>query len=376
MADDTGYHRRFQALVQSDFALSAVARFQNPIATAFQAFAKFSNLRECSDTSAASPRKSRPNSPSHPRSATGTSNSSKKEHTKQCKPWILVVFFLFLEHSRGGDVEPIKLSLLENAESFVTESLAKVLAAENDPQQWKFAILAAVQAIELILKELLRREHWTLLFQNIDKPKLTVSLDQAMERLKNVSPVRISPDEVATIRTAIALRNRVVHADVSFEPDQVKAIVAGLIQFASHLFATFLHKQLREAVNPEIWNQAIQLGQFSHHLWTLARDRISREGITDDFLIDCSCCEGDGVLVAKEQTKIATCYVCGHSEPIDRCRVCGHAIIELDAGWIAEQPDLPVCNDCECDADRMNSWYDRNREMLSKLLAQRGWQGH
>jgi hypothetical protein len=77
-------------------------------------------------------------------------------------------------------LEHIELSLLENAESFVSESISNAIAAENDPRQWKFAILAVVQAIELVLKEMRRREHWTLVFQSVDKPKLTVSLEQAM----------------------------------------------------------------------------------------------------------------------------------------------------------------------------------------------------
>jgi len=50
------------------------------------------------------------------------------------------------------------MTLLENSISFFIESISKAVEAEKSPEQWKFAILLLVQAIETCLKERLR---WT-----------------------------------------------------------------------------------------------------------------------------------------------------------------------------------------------------------------------
>ena len=267
-------------------------------------------------------------------------------------------------------VTPIKLSLLENAESFVAESISKAIAAEQDPRQWKFAILAAVQAIELILKEILRREHWTLVFQNIDKPKLTVSLDQAMERLRNIARVEFSKSDAATLASAVSLRNQVVHAEVSFEPNQVKAIVARLIQFAAHLFSTFLQKQLHEALDAHLWLNATQLGALADELRATARARILQESVDAKYLMDCWQCYGEGVFVASHESYMATCYVCGNTDVTEWCVVCGHAVPSVEAiSVFDDDADVWACNGCGTDADKMNRFYmAREEKWLAKHL--------
>jgi HEPN domain-containing protein len=71
---------------------------------------------------------------------------------------------------------PLQLNLLDNAQSIIIEALRKVVVAEKDHSEWKFAILHVLQAIELSLKELLRLQHRILIYTNVDKPEHTVSL--------------------------------------------------------------------------------------------------------------------------------------------------------------------------------------------------------
>jgi HEPN domain-containing protein len=55
--------------------------------------------------------------------------------------------------------KPIRMDLRENAYDFLNESLRAAENAEGRPHAWKFAILHAVQAIELLLKARLQAEH-------------------------------------------------------------------------------------------------------------------------------------------------------------------------------------------------------------------------
>ena len=263
-------------------------------------------------------------------------------------------------------MEPLKLSLLENAESFVSESISKAITAERDPRQWTFAVLAAVQAIELTLKEILRRKKPTLIFRNSAKPKFTVSLEEAMERLTSCAQLEFSPSDVSTVKAAIALRNQVVHFEVSFEPNQVKAIVASLIHFTSHLFGGFLHKQLREAVDETLWLEATQMGEFATELWTIARARIASEMIPKNYVMDCRCCYGEGVLVANDQNDVARCYVCGNTEYWEWYQACGNAIDSDDALCVMESENLWVCQDCTTNHDAMDDMYLRLKAEFAK----------
>ena len=76
------------------------------------------------------------------------------------------------------------MTLLENSISFFIESISKAVEAEKSPEQWKFAILLLVQAIETCLKERLRWTQDILIYSNIDKPKHTVDLSLAINRLE------------------------------------------------------------------------------------------------------------------------------------------------------------------------------------------------
>ncbi len=102
----------------------------------------------------------------------------------------------------------LKLSLVENSHTFMAEAARKAIAARDDIGQWQFAILNLVQAVELSLKELLRRQHPVLIFSDVGSPRNTVSLEQALTRIQNplIGGITIPPDEKLKIKKAAELR--------------------------------------------------------------------------------------------------------------------------------------------------------------------------
>jgi hypothetical protein len=238
----------------------------------------------------------------------------------------------------------IRLSLIENAESFLNEPLAKAILAKEDPREWKFAILALVQALELTLKEMLRREHWTLVFQSVDKPTMTVSFEGALSRLTNIVKVPFAADDIATARTATALRNQVTHSDVHFEEQQVKVVFTRLLGFAQHCFAIYLGKPLQEVVSRPVWDEAILLFEFTEELCRRATERLESEGLLQSHLLDCPRCQSSDVVVL--QGKEGTCYVCGHKEEITRCATCGDPEFSDEAWLISDNCAAFCCDKC------------------------------
>src|SRR5687767_9535552 len=106
-------------------------------------------------------------------------------------------------------------SILSSAKQFLIEALENHAA-----RKWNFAIVHAVTAVELVLKERLARIHPALIFKNIDAPGFrdtsTVSLSHLPQRLRNLN-VPLEPKDIALIKTVADWRNQIVHHMPSFD---------------------------------------------------------------------------------------------------------------------------------------------------------------
>ncbi len=65
--------------------------------------------------------------------------------------------------------KPVKYELFENGLDFILSGLEHLSTKPLNKRAYKFGVLHLAAGIELILKERLRREHWSLLFENVDK---------------------------------------------------------------------------------------------------------------------------------------------------------------------------------------------------------------
>ena len=147
----------------------------------------------------------------------------------------------------------LNLSLLENAINFAEDALSNAVVAEEAPPRWKFAILSLVQAIELSLKELLRRQHPYLIYTNVDKPDKTVGIEQATTRLRNIAGVNLTTDESSALRTAVNVRNSVVHHHVDEALADLKLVFARLLGFLNDFHRKHLDEALQDAIDDELW---------------------------------------------------------------------------------------------------------------------------
>ena len=181
-----------------------------------------------------------------------------------------------------------------------------------------------MQAIELALKEILKREHRTLVFQNVDKQTVTVSLDTALARLLEIVKVRFRDDDIKNIELAIKLRNQVVHYECSFPEQQVKVVFTRLLGFAQHLFYRHLGKALPEVIDPIVWREARFLFEFYVELHQRALDTIRSENVREDYLLYCNECDSEKVVVPRGDEGV--CYVCGNKVWIEYCASCGCAM--------------------------------------------------
>ena len=222
----------------------------------------------------------------------------------------------------------MKLSLIENSHSFLSESLEKALKAEGSPHQWKFAILSLVQAIELALKERLRIEHPYLIYSDIDKPNNTVSIEKAANRLQTIVGVTLNDSDIKNIRTASKVRNFIVHHGFELNEKQIKAVFGKLLGFISEFYKNHLNVKIIDIVPVKYWNEAVEIDEYVKELYARAQKQIAKEKIQDKFVMSCPRCWQDTFVwfTGKDQ-----CYLCGHEEEVTVCQECGLLLFRHEA---------------------------------------------
>ena len=213
----------------------------------------------------------------------------------------------------------IKISLLENSYGFLNEAVNKAILAEEDIQQWKFAIFSLTQSIELALKEILRRENPVFIYTSIDKPKHTVSLLLALDRLKNIVKKDISTDDVNDIEAAVEWRNRIVHFEIETTADEMTLVFSKLFGCAKHILNSFLEVELADIVEAKSLEKIVNITKYGEELYDRAVERFKKEFIISEHIWNCRNCGWDAFVI---QDDINTCYICGCKDDVVECDDC------------------------------------------------------
>ena len=146
-----------------------------------------------------------------------------------------------------------KYSLLENSYRFLNESLQHAKKAPRNIHDWPFAILNIIQSIELLLKHILREHHPILVYENVDRPKNTVSLCQALDRLITIAKVTVDEKEKSIIHKTNKYRNLILHFEFYVNTSEFKNIFAQLFEFVHYFHLKHLKCELHEKIDKNLW---------------------------------------------------------------------------------------------------------------------------
>jgi hypothetical protein len=155
----------------------------------------------------------------------------------------------------------LKMSLRENAYSFLNQSLRNYRKTNRSVQQWAFALVHITQCLELLLKQLLKEIHPILIYEDVDNPKRTVSLDQALARLENIG-VNVEEKERINIRRAVEYRNRVVHFEVEINKFEWKNVFAQLFEFVHFFHHKHLKSEIHKHIEKDNWSIEASLMRY------------------------------------------------------------------------------------------------------------------
>lgn len=232
----------------------------------------------------------------------------------------------------------LKLTLRQNAKSFLEDALRNAIVAEQNPARWKFAVLSMVQAIELSLKQLLYEVHPLFVFENIDKTTKTVGLDHAIKRLTTVKKLNLSSDEAEALKSAKNARDEITHYEVDQNIQHLKLSFSRLLGFLGDFHRAHFAAPLYEQIDQNLWTKGLSIQEYGKELHKRACKHVDSElELTEyDNVIPCLACNWRPMVVLEDGD--ASCYVCGYKTNITFCSRC----------------DSPFESDEEKELDRKN----------------------
>ena len=218
-------------------------------------------------------------------------------------------------------------SLLADGLDFIVSAAEH--ASIDEERSWKYAVLHLWHGVELLFKARLAREHWSLLFSNIDqadKAKFlsgefrSVDAIQAHKRLTQICDVEIDPNDWNRLTYLRKRSNRIKHNVGQYNSPQIKSIVLKCMDFVIR----FSHSQKMLDGTTAIRSQIYEINTLMMEFEDYVDERLKSIESYPDFVADLEC---------------VSCWqeACTMDEKGIMCHFCG---IEIDAEtlnqWMAD----------------------------------------
>lgn len=152
-----------------------------------------------------------------------------------------------------GPKRTVVSSLLENALDYFLS--AAEYAGNDDLRSLKYALLHSVASVELALKARLFKEHWSLIFADVDKADesalsggdfRSADFQTVIDRLKRIATVQISKPDLEDLSELRKLRNCIQHFALTIKKPQASSLIAKGFNFLVNFCDQELPEVIRE----------------------------------------------------------------------------------------------------------------------------------
>jgi hypothetical protein len=233
-----------------------------------------------------------------------------------------------------------RFDLIGNALDSFLHAVKHLTGREGDnkgPGDLKRAVRDTVHAIELLLKERLRRVHPAFIWVKVDdygKDANTVGMDDALKRLTALEGIALTDEQAQVVRSARHLRNQIEHFEFEISAEKAKIVVGSLLSFVFE----FADEHLPPGDDPrldlvgqlrrnELWKDLRQVTDYFAVHARRVNERLRKEGRT---ILTCRSCSAE--TFSDEEGK---CRLCGETggERIS-CQECGQPLWERLATFL------------------------------------------
>lgn len=219
--------------------------------------------------------------------------------------------------------DEVAFSLIENALDFILEAASRLGSPQGNSRDLKYAVLHLCAGVDLVLKERLRREHWSLVFQNVNKANRqmydsgsfpSVNSEDCLTRLEGVCGVTVEMAPKKAIEALRQKRNRLEHFGLVDSAAAIKATAAETLKFVLQ----FTRNELGEltSASEETFYEIQRYGaEFEEYVSQVMRD-IGPALAASHLILICPKCSKETLVL--------------DSEPV-RCLYCSYQAISEDA---------------------------------------------
>lgn len=219
-----------------------------------------------------------------------------------------------------GKPGSLEITLLENGLDFIWSAL-DYLQTDTEDKHLKYAILHLSAGVELILKERLRCEHWSLLFENTDRADKkayeagdfsSVSFAGCMKRLTGVCGIAMTDKQQKDLLALRDKRNRLEHFGIIDSIEALTATATKVLEFIMDFLATALDPlsldSASSALLADIRKKLGQLELFVDTRWNAIKGEINS---SDHPIVSCPMCGQEAGMVIEG----VRCLFCGYQAP-------------------------------------------------------------
>src|SRR3984957_16477140 len=232
----------------------------------------------------------------------------------------------------------MKLELIDNCFDFLRS--ASELAKSTEQRSLKYAILHLYAGAELLLKERLRREHWSLIFSDVDKATeeslesgdfKSADFQSICKRLKDIADVTFDGQQQRELDSLRKLRNRLQHFHAELEGSDARSQCAKVMS----LCVEFISAEMSDVNSShaeelrDLHDNLMYFTEYVRHRTLEIQDRL-KQAVS---VVGCSRCDQTALMLGKGDP---VCAFCGYTDsPID-------AVIYQTGGGVIGH--CPVCD--------------------------------
>lgn len=251
----------------------------------------------------------------------------------------------------------IQFSLLENGLDFVVSALDYL--EEDQPENIKYAILHLSAGIELIFKERLRCEDWTLLFSKIEAADEqlyqngdfhSVDFEKSIKRLEENCGVEFLDEHKEKLRILRKKRNKFEHFRIIDSSDALKVILADVLDFLIDFISSELMDQNEEEY--ELIHEYMQIIREKalgfHHFVERRMESVKPILQQERIVLTCPRCGQEAGIFDSD---CFNCVFCNYSNS-DSHRVANeyiYEVLQLSDNYVKDGGEWPLyyCPSCE-----------------------------
>lgn|GEM_PF-1275173 len=241
----------------------------------------------------------------------------------------------------------LEYNIFENAIDSIKHGIEHFLDAhmykKQEGRNYKYALLLAIQGVELFLKERLLRINPVLIYANIDRPitedSTTVNFKALPQRLMNAG-ISLTKEWLAAIEEGRKIRNRIEHKDVSFSLKETRWLLGRTFRFLIQFAREELGTELKEHLTDSEYEQLIRQSGFFEEIYAHAESKAEEVATeleatgTEVEIWHCPECEAKTIVMGFETgtTSLYTdvCPMCKFKVYLAQCTQCGRITITTE----------------------------------------------